>query len=66
MTAAADLLMALSLRGVVIDGKWMLLTRLCPSVFAYKRSLIRGKDYHVMVIILVGLSSIKLSDRCGV
>jgi hypothetical protein len=41
MTAAADLLMTLSLRGVAIDGKMDVADK---AMFLYKRSLIRGKD----------------------
>jgi hypothetical protein len=68
MTAATDLLMALSLRGVAIDGKMDVADKAMSfGICCFKRSLIRGKDKsrdgdHM----LVGLSSIKLSDLCGV
>jgi hypothetical protein len=71
MTAAADLLIALSLRGVAIDGKmdvadkailrYLLLTS--GASFAGKTSHVLSRDGDHM---LVGPSSIKLSDRCGV
>jgi len=66
MTAAADLLMVLSLRGVAIDGKMDVADKACPSrssaSFAGKRNHVSSRDGDHM---LVGPSSIKLSDHAG-
>lgn len=45
MTAAADLLMALSLRGVAIDGKMDVADKAMSfGICCFERSLIREKD----------------------
>ena len=68
MTAAADLLMALSLRGVAIDGKMDVADKAvsfgicCLQAEPHSRERLSRDGDHM----LVGLSSIKLSDQCGV